>query len=281
MKKVVSIALFGEGDKYTQYLPSFVIAHLNLFPINRGWVLRVHCDEAVGKSATGQALDRLAARDLIELRHMAMPPVLTKAMLWRMAPVFDTNCEYVFCRDIDACPMPRDRAICEQFIASGCTVHTCHDNLAHTGIMGGLCGFQAPSFREITKIRALEELYERMAQTDEQWAVHGNDQIALNRLLDRQGAPSLLEHRFNGWTAGLPTDFQRVPSRYSCNAYSAPTPDKGVSRFQGDLAVRADQLANHLGAAGYDHGTAYDFYAQHGDKEIALALAACLLGVSQ
>lgn len=274
MKKTVSIAFFGNGDKYAQYISAFLRAHLNLFPLDEGWTLRIHCDDIVGNGPHGQFLHRLAERGLAEVRHMGSA-ILTKAMLWRMAPIFDDDVDYVFCRDLDACPMPRDRACMEAFIRSGCVVHTILDNQAHTGIMGGLCGFHAPAFRKATGFRTLDDLYAAAARTDAQWAQHGMDQVALNCLLVRLGGPRLLEHRFAGWHAGPGIFPVRGPGNYACGGLSGLTPDTGVSKFSGELAARADRLGNHLGCAGYDHAAACAFYDEHGDKAISAMIASC------
>lgn len=272
--KVVSIAVFGEGDKYAQYLPSFVIAHLNLFPISEGWALRVHTDRIVDENKYGLLLRRLVSQGLIKLESMG-PAILTKAMLWRMAPVFDAEVDYVFCRDLDACPMPRDRAICNQFIVSEAMISAPHDNMAHAGIMGGMCGFWADPFRKTMSWNSLDDLYAAAGKSDSEWAQHGTDQNVLNRLVSNNPNITLLEHRFNGWTEGHPTCYRRSAGAYGCQAWSAPTPDIGVSKLTGELAKQADRLANHMGAAGYDHLTARKFWEEHGDPEIAAQIAAC------
>jgi hypothetical protein len=266
VKKIVSLALFGEGEKYSQYLPAFIRAHLNLFPQRDGWTLRVHVDDKQSESFRGRQLMRLADDGLIEIVYMG-PAILTKAMLWRMAPVFDKDVEYVFCRDVDCVPMPRDRAVMEQFIASGATVHTVHDNVLHVGMMGGLCGFHAPTFRQATGFFTLEQVY-AFAETAK-WEEHGTDQTVLNRICLRPGGPVLLEHRFNGWHGGPGKQKKRGPQAYPNPAYSAPIPDVGVSPFDASRAAAADLLANHLGAAGFDHDAAVRFYDKNGDPEIA------------
>ena len=272
MKKVVSISFFGEGDEYGQYLPAFVRAHLNLFPVSEGWRLRVHCDDLVTKTERGAQLIRLGSAGIIDVVFMG-PAEYTKAMLWRIAPVFEKDVDYVFCRDIDCCPMPRDRAVMEQFIKSGATVHTVHDNVLHIGMMGGLCGFHAPSFREITGFGTLAQVYAFAESQRANWSEKGTDQHILSKICIRPGGPTLLEHRFNGWHRG-PTQKPRGPSAYPCPAYSAPIPHVGISPFDAERAAQADLLANHLGAAGFDHAAAVRFYDEHGSEEVARVMAA-------
>lgn len=274
MKKVVSIALFGEGDKYAQYMPAFLRAHLNLFPIAEDWLLRVHIDDIVSDHFLMEASER----DLLEVDYMGGDVPLTRAMLWRLAPIFDTNADYVFCRDIDACPMPRDRAVCESFMESTCVIHTVHDNPMHAGIMGGLCGFHAPAFREWTGLKSLDEFYgvcERVRMP--KWSMHGTDQYVLNRLFTGKNSPSIFQHHYAGWDAGKATGKVRPPEVYGCQTVTEPTPDIGIGRWPAGhyLNALADQLANHLGAAGYDHTAASKFWDDYGDKQVAKLVKEC------
>ncbi len=278
MRKVVSIALFGRGDGYASYLPTFILAHLNLFPVAEGWRLRVHVDDEVWCNRHGDLIRRFAHHDLLDVFCMG-PSILTKAMLWRAAPVFD-DCElgadFVFCRDIDACPMPRDRAVCEQFMVSRAAIGTCHDNMAHAGVMGGLCHFSAPEFRRQTGFRSLDDLYRYASHSDAVWALHGSDQNVLNRLVSTTPHLTLLEHRFNGWTEGRPGPYRREPAVYGCQAWSTQTPDDGEwSCVNRELVCEADRLANHLGSAGYDYNTARRFYEAYGDPKFTAAVREC------
>ncbi len=277
MKKVISIALFGEKhEAYAQYLPSFVLAHLNIFPIEQGWRLRVHVDNAVNESRWGRLLSRLQSRGALDVTHMQEPAVLTRAMLWRMAPVFHTDAGYVFCRDLDALPMPRDRACCEMFMKSGKTVHTIHDNVMHIAIMGGLCGFHAPDFRASMGINTFDELLFAAQQMRPVWEKHGTDQDVLNALILRPGGPTLLEHRFAGWHAGPKTQPAREPGRYLCPAWSTPVPDHGVPVT---VSAEADRLANHLGAAGYEAAHARHFWEGNGKLAFSRLLRDCEEGL--
>ncbi len=288
MKKVISIALFGDGDKYAQYLPAFVRAHLNLFPVEDGWRLRVHIDDTVFGNEHGRYLARLFGAGLVDVARMGSA-ALTKAMLWRMAPVFDDGVDFVFCRDLDAPPMPRDRACCVEFIRAAdktrCAVHTVHDNLMHEGIMGGLCGFHAPALRAVTGWRSLDDLYAAAQTTDVEWARHGVDQLVLNRLLLRFGGPRMFEHRFAGWHGGAGKHPARGIGKYACGGVSAPVPNAGTNHpgvhnvsnisHAAEMIAQSDLLGNHLGCAGYDHVAARKFWDAHGDAGVAAKVAAC------
>lgn len=265
MKKVVSIALFGSGDKYTRFVSSYVRAHLNLFPIGEGWKLRIHYDDEIMSSSTGDLIRNLAWDGLIEISYQGTAP-LTRAMLWRLVPVFDESVDYVFSRDIDAVPMPRDRAVCDQFIASQAAIGTCHDNEMHVGIMGGLCHFKSEAFRAATGFRNLGDVFKFAG--DRVWAKHGVDQDVLNKLVRMRPTLVLLEHRYNGWKNGKPGVTNRQAGVYDCLAYSTVTPDVGVSTLTPEAQQMADQLGAHLGCAEYDHERAQQFWDEHGDQNL-------------
>lgn len=278
MKKIISIALFGPNyAKYSVNLTAFVRAHHNVFD---GYSLRVHIDDFVAKARVGKLLGRYATAGLIDLSLMGSA-VLCRSMLWRLAPLFEADADFVFSRDIDCPPMPRDYAVCEEFIRSvadgkKCCLATCHDSSSHAGIMGGLCGFHAPEFRRVMGWSSLGDIYKAAACSTEQWEKHGTDQDVLNRLCLRPGGPRLFEHRYGGWEAGKKTLGKIRPvGRYACGGISAVTPDVGLSKFKSDVAAKADQLAAHLGAAGFDHLAAVRFWKQHGDPETEAAIAAC------
>ncbi len=291
MKKVISLALFGDGTRYAAYTPAFVRAHLTLFPQAEGWELRVHHDDHLDSTEGGRLLRALAARGLVRLVAMGEAP-LTRAMLWRMTPVWDPEVDYVFARDIDALPTPRDRACCDRFIESGCDVHTVHDSRSHDGIMGGLSGYQAETFRQITGFTSPAEMVAfGDGVNDGQWARHGFDQEVLNRLVhvDHRGAGlALFEHRYAGWAAGAPgPDIGRKPSARAC--VSEPVPDYGthnvlresdgyldiVHHVKTEVLARADALVAHLGAAGFDVDQAVVFYDLHGEPSVMQTVREC------
>ncbi len=265
MRRVISLALFGDRG-YGNYLGAVVRANLNLFPPSKGWQMVVHIDDITDGSRLGTVLRRLENDQLLVVRRMG-PAVLTKAMLWRMAPVFEEGAEYVYCRDIDALPMPRDVLCCAQFEVSRAAVHTIHDHVAHTGIMGGLSSFCAPLFCKANGVHSLEALYQ-FAGSQATWARHGTDQDVLNRLVNRPGGPVLLEHRYAGWVDGKPKQLPvREPSMYFNPAYSVPTPD--------GAGHPADALAPHLGSAGFNHVLATAYWNEHGDPVVTARVAAC------
>ena len=271
--KIVSIALFGEGNEYAKYLPSFILAHLNLFPLEETWMLRVHLEEGwrsrISKDRTFEWLWFMAGHGVIQVRDIPHGTPLAKAALWRVAPVFDTA-NYVFSRDLDSIPMPRDRTAVDQFIASNAVVHTIHDNPQHFGMMAGLCGFRSAAFREATGLKTFDELCAVGDALGVDWTRKGGDQAVLNAVCLRDGGPVLLEHRYNGWSLGPRRFTPRSAARYMCSAHSTPTPNVGTSALPAkDLQEKADLLGGHLGTAGYEYHAAEAFWREHGRADIA------------
>lgn len=268
MKKVISLALFGTGDSYSQYVRAFIRAHLNLFPIDQGWFLRVHYDDVMLATSTGNLLRHYAWDSLIELRHMGESKGKCHSMVWRLNPVFDEDVSHVFSRDLDAIPMPRDRAVCEQFIASGADMGTAHDNIHHVGVMGGLCHFNAAKFKTATAFKSLDDIYNLVRGID--WDRHGADQDVLNRIISVWTNITLLEHRYSGWSKGSSSNNGKRPAgQYHCDAYSKPLPDTGIApKLSLENLTAADALGNHLGCAGYDHEHAQQWWDENGDQEL-------------
>src|SRR5882672_3502655 len=109
MKKVVSLSLFGEESRYAAFVPAVVRAFFVIFPKGEGWSLRLHHDDCLYWSNLGAELHEMQVSGIVDLRYMGRKPQLCWGMLWRLAPVFDEDVDVVFCRDLDALPMPRDR----------------------------------------------------------------------------------------------------------------------------------------------------------------------------
>jgi hypothetical protein len=260
MRNVISLALFGQDSKYSQYLSSVTRAWKALLPDFEIWV---HHDDLAKMSSYWPFLQALAERQVIKPVAMGTAP-LTKAMLWRIAPLWEPEVEYVFARDIDALPTPRERECMVRFMASGLVVSEIHDHNQHCLLMGGLCGFHAPKFRTVMggRFPDLQAFYRLANFTNEQWEKHGYDQHALNRIvaptMSKQGF--IYEHRWSGWAEGKPGPPSGRTATYR-GGISEPVPDvvTVLERSPG-WVHRAEQLVHHLGQAGYDQQRAVDFY---------------------
>ena len=104
--------------------------------------MRVHCD-----SSAIPRLDGYRNQGLMRLVDCGSSQKVCLSMLWRLKPLWDNNVGYLLARDMDSLPLPKDRRAVEEFMKSGCIVHSLGDNRAHYGLMGGMCGFNVPRMR--------------------------------------------------------------------------------------------------------------------------------------
>ena len=259
-KKIVSYALFGENTRYAQFLPAVLRAHHAIFPRSEGWEMRVHLDNHARNTSYGKLLGFVENAKLVSLRWMGEAP-LCRAMMWRLAPLWEDDTEVVFCRDIDALPTPRDRECMEAFISAEADawVHTIHDHAMHDGIMGGLSGFRR---KAKCVASSLDELCALAGNVD--WAKHGTDQDVLNRFFQ----VPLFEHHW------------RAPRNTRLAVVSVPVPSRNESDPR-------DRLVAHLGASGFDVTAACNYYdleafrapeSQFAREVTAIALAETLAG---
>ena len=261
-RKVISLALFGANTRYAVYAGSVVRAYRTLFPDAEIWV---HHDEDLDSTAGGRVLRRVAERGIVRLVAMVEAP-LTAAMLWRVHPIWEPGVDFVFARDIDALPTPRERYCVDRFVVSGMILHTVHDSSSHDGIMGGLSGFEAEGFRARTGLASLDDLYQLASFSREKWATHGTDQDALNGKIAPRLWGHVFEHMYDGWRDGHPgprPDPRRETKYLGLAEY---VPDEVV--FPGRVAAwtcAADALVPHMGAAGHDYEGASRFYDREGD----------------
>lgn len=255
-KRVISLAVFGEGG-YWRYLGTYIRAHHSLFS---SFELRVHHDESIDRVPYGKALYALADRGLIQLVSMITScPCTGKCakMLWRLAPAWDPNVSYVFSRDLDSLPTWRERCVVEEFISSGCGLHTIHDNVSHCGVMGGLCGVNVTSFREAIGAMTFREFIIAAGYTNARWDVHGADQDYLNgKIAPRM---SILEHSVFKRTDENGNQIHRSPSTNTVR-FITEVPNLGTLGVSEKVRQESDALVNYMGTAGYHLERALEFY---------------------
>lgn len=249
-KRIVCYAIFGHREFYWPHFPALVRAHHTLF---KGWEMRVYTDSSIF-SARAMMLRAYAKAGLVNVIHHEENKGHCRSMLWRCLPIWDENVDYVLSRDVDSLPTIKDRRSVEQFIQSGATLHVVNDNPAHTvPVMGGMCGFNAPKFREKTGIKDWNDFVSR--RTDLDATMGGTDQILLYFEAWQRCFPDVCEHRF----AGYRTHEQATASYTTADVF----PVEGV---EGDMEG-TNGLINFLGAPGYGIQAAIDYFEKHGDQE--------------
>ena len=162
----------ARGIFFNNYIAPLILAHREVW---KGCELRVHHDERVKELASWPLLVEAAKGGDVKLVPCGEAPTLCGGMLWRLRPLYEEGAEWVVCRDVDALPMHRDRKMVEEAIASGAVCHAVLDSESHSGLMGGMVAFHAPTFRSI--VPRLPEF-----ETPE-FNQHGSDQRWLNSVI--------------------------------------------------------------------------------------------------
>lgn len=206
MKRVHSLSFFkspqsgyespragtSQGIFFLNFIPTTIRAHFAVWP---DWELRIYHDRRVMEYPCWPWLERLAEAKMLTLVDKGETRDLCYGMLWRMEPLFDPDVEYFICRDIDSLPMHRDRAMVEEFIASGATAHCILDSESHSGpYMGGMVGWNAPKLRAALNVKSLDEMIALYGVID--LSIHGSDQRLLNGIMTaRVGRETFIHQR--------------------------------------------------------------------------------------
>lgn len=130
-----------------------------------------------------------------------------ESMLWRLTPIWDSDCEYLICRDADAITTYREALSVKRWIESGKDAHGMNDSPAHGGLhlMGGMCGFKAEAIRKhFPTWKSLIEGYD-LSQ-------HGSDQ---QLLMDRV-YPLVKDSFYFDPSPDSPTDNPLWESQLTC-----------------------------------------------------------------
>ncbi len=120
--------------------------------------------------------DWLTANNGLTVDVNASGAPLCEAMLWRMKPCFKMDVTHVLCRDADALVTYREAQRVQQWLESGKGVHSILDNPAHSGLMGGMVGFDTAKLKSATAWQTWSQMIEG---TD--LSQRGSDQHLLNQ----------------------------------------------------------------------------------------------------
>lgn len=202
MTRVVSLSVFGESNHYCKdtaffrkHLGAVIRGYRALFP---GWEIRIHHDDSLYHGNYGATLFGLARRGIVRLVRVGNGEQLCKAMLWRLLPIWEPGVEYVLSRDVDSCPSYQERVAVDRFIRSGAAVHSISAVATHnTPLNGGLCGFLAPAFRELTGFRSWAEMVD-FEPRGLGWGTHGADEQMLRLNVWPKVRAATCEHRLGG-----------------------------------------------------------------------------------
>lgn len=192
-----SYSIFFSGYGYWDMVPLLVRQH-HLFYDDK-WEFVLHHDRAdLSTLNYGKALMAMHDERIIRLVYVSDVPILCKAMLWRLLPIWNSDSEYTFCRDADSLLTMRQKLCVDAFLTSNKLVHGINDNPAHNiPLMGGMFGCRNKDISNRIGLNSLSDLYNLVDYSDEKWAQRGADQELLNSKIWPKFMNDSLIHNFN------------------------------------------------------------------------------------
>lgn len=204
--------------------------------------------------------------------HVNEPAKFTKAMLWRLKPIFLLNnlqikvFTHILCRDLDSPTTYRDAQAVRYWMNRNKGAHAITDSVSHNlPMLGGMIGFVPAHFTMLTGFNTWDEMFNGCSINFDR---KGGDQEFLNQYIypkfAQSGKDSITQHYFNGMGNSFLSDYKTC----TCPPTSG---HKAGCENDMDLGLpfelkEANSLAGHIGAAGW-YGTATsNFINKHRDK---------------
>lgn len=247
--------------------PLIIRMHYSLYP-DPQWRIRLTTDRPFTSSDYyGNEINKLSNAGLLDLRvvnnggSMWEQPVKGIGMLWRLLAAWETENDYVFCRDLDSILTPRQAKFVQAFINSGHMIHGINDNNSHTiPLMGGMIGVRCNLFVISTGFSSFANMIESWRVNRAFWDRHGADQDFLMEQLWPKVSGNSLIHKISG-----PND--------RCMMKDC-VPGLKLANVSDRLMEEGDNFTNYIGAANCKNTTygektvdeMISFYEEHGNK---------------
>lgn len=154
---LISMALFTQQTRYWYTLFPAIIANLECYP---GFHVRLHITSEARKHPANALLDSLVdAMPRLDVYEYSDPYTDQEPTMWRMKPLWDSNVDTFFPRDVDSVPYAQELKAVRLFLDhSSAAVHSVRSYHLHTTLlMAGLCGFNN---RRLPDLRAAVPDYE-------------------------------------------------------------------------------------------------------------------------
>ena len=270
--KIISYSLFGYNKErsancfdFNSYLRGLMInvrLQRLLFP---EWRIRLHLDQSTynGFQRFFELLSRSEHYNLIDI-VICEEAELTKAMLWRLMPIFDGKVERFICRDLDSPLTYRDAQAVKDWENSSKTAHAITDSVSHTiPMMGGMIGFTKYA-NDFIKATDWNDLVARGGG----YKTKGADQTLLvNQVYPKfanGGSSSIMQHYFLGMHNTFLDGFK------TCRCYSVGGHEDNCP-LNTDISIsdeyrETNSLCGHIGAGGWYETVTNNFFAKHYDK---------------
>jgi len=257
MKKAIAYSLFGynkEREKNSFDFNSYLRGLLLNIRMNRliypGWEIVLETDKS-----TYEGFKNLFTQLPITVNVNAPEP-FTKAMLWRLKPVFEyTKYSHVICRDLDGVSTYREAQCVQEWLNSGKAAHAMTDSISHdVYMMGGMIGFDTGLWPVRT---GFQHWYTMFDNTSYDFSRKGMDQTFLNKHVypcyGNRDNPSIIQH----YLLGIGQTF--------LDGYRNQIPNievDGVSREMEE----SNGASEHIGMAGWNNVPLFAFLRKHKDK---------------
>lgn len=258
MTKCISYSLFGYGKEkhrdsfdFISYLRGLLFSiRMNrlIFP---GWTISLQTDESTYNAYKG-LFDALPIKVSI---HESAP--LTKAMLWRLHPVFDyNNYSHVICRDLDSPLTYREAQCIQEWINSDLAAHAITDSVSHgVPMLGGMVGFVTGYWPMRTNLQHWRDMF---TNNFIDFSIKGADQTFLNAKIypcfADPGAPAIMQH----YLLGMPNTW--LPG------YRNSIPNIEVENVNREEMIESNDVCSHMGQAGWLLPQMFRFFQKHQDK---------------
>lgn len=273
--KAICYSLFGYNKErnincfdFNSYLRGLLLnIRLNklLFP---DWAIILQTDQST-YNGLKPLFDNLVERRYLKIQINADAP-LTKAMLWRLKPIFEIDdrqikvYSHVLCRDLDSPPTYREAQAVQYWMNRDKAVHAITDSVSHTlPLMGGMIGFVPKYFTMLTGYTSWEGMFDGKPEFD--FSKKNTDQSFLNKYIypvfATKGKESITQHYFKGHGDTFLDDFKTCV----CESIIGHT-DNCPNNM--DLAIPAalketNAICGHIGAAGHYTTTMFQFLRKY------------------
>lgn len=232
--KLISYALFdGNAQPFEKaaYIRGFYWnARMNNF-LYPDWRTHLEVDRATYQKYQ-RLFDWLVENNTLHLTVNEGTPPLCEGMLWRMKPVFTIDVSHVLCRDADSVTTYREAQCVQQWLEHKpyYQFHAINDNPAHSGLMGGMVGFDTAMLKSLMGWNSFEDIVR-----GHDLSQRGSDQHLLNGVVHPKISGWLMQHKLAG---------SGVQSMVTYESAGYDIPNVSTALWESNLTCR------HIGSAG-------------------------------
>lgn len=276
--KAIAYSLFGyergrhkDCFDFNSYLRHLMInLRLNRL-LYKEWQVVLETDEATYQGWRS-LFERLNDKIVIEINPNGTP--LTKAMLWRLKPIYHKDqadrwrYTHVLCRDLDSPPTYRERQAVETWVKNDKAAHAITDSVSHNiPMLGGMVGFRPDYFTERTSTQNWDSLFNGVSID---FSVKGADQTFLmNHIypkLAKPGSDSITQHYFKGMGNTFLGDYHTCLCD-SIAGHKDNCPENTKLEIPEELK-ETNSIAGHIGAAGFYETALFKFLRNYNFEDL-------------